>query len=208
MYITIHFGDKPVFLADRRDARIDEILMLPETVLIDECSSHAVHAMLHEIKRPEVKAGVMLSEDIDTLQKNFWKRFHVIRAAGGLIENEMGNILFMYRRGYWDLPKGKIDDGESVEECALREIHEETGLENLKIIKPLCTTYHTYLYNGEDVLKESYWFLVHGRSTDKLVPQTDEDIEEIVWADRHRVDELLHSTYPSIRSVFLGSGFN
>lgn len=208
MYITIHFGDKPVILADCRDSEISELLCHPETVLIEECSAHAVHAMLNEIKKEEVKAGVMIADDLDALRKLFWHRFKIIRAAGGLVENEHGDVLFIFRRGFWDLPKGKIDDGESIEDCAIREIQEETGLQDLKLIKPICTTYHTYEFSGEEILKESYWFLVQGQSSEKLVPQTEEDIEEIVWAKRGQVMDLISSSYPSIRSVFASAGFN
>jgi 8-oxo-dGTP pyrophosphatase MutT (NUDIX family) len=206
MYITIHFGDKQVLLSDSRDPMIDEILRHPETVLIDECSANAIHAMLQQIRKPEVRAGVMISDNLEALRTLFWKRFEVIRAAGGLVENERGDILFIHRRGFWDLPKGKMDDGESVEECALREIMEETGLERLRIVKPLCTTYHTYEFRGTEVLKESYWFQVQGHSEDVLTPQTEEDIEDIIWADKSRVPELLTSTYPSIRAVFEAYG--
>jgi 8-oxo-dGTP pyrophosphatase MutT (NUDIX family) len=208
MYITIHFGDKPVILADGRDAELLELLNHPETVLIEESSAHAVHAMLHEIKREEIKAGVMISNDLNSLQKHFWHRFQIIRAAGGLVVNERGDVLFIYRRGFWDLPKGKIDDGESVEACAIREIQEETGLQDLQLIKPLCTTYHTYEFKGEDILKESHWFLVQGHASEKLVPQTEEDIAEIIWADLAKVRELMKSTYPSIRAVFVAAGIN
>ena len=208
MYITIHFGEKPVILADGRHHELMELLSHPETVLIEECSAHAVHAMLHEIKKEEVKAGIMISEDLKKLQKLFWHRFQIIRAAGGLVENEHGEILFMYRRGFWDLPKGKIDEGESVETCAIREIQEETGLQELQLINPLCTTYHTYEFRGDEILKESYWFLVRGHASEKLVPQTEEDIQEVKWADRQQVRELMKATYPSIRTVLVAAGIN
>jgi 8-oxo-dGTP pyrophosphatase MutT (NUDIX family) len=208
MYITIHFGDKPVFLADSRDPDLSELLSHPETVLIEECSAHAVHALLHEIKKTEIRAGVMIAEDLAALRKLFWSRFQIIQAAGGLVENELREFLFIFRRGYWDLPKGKIDEGETIEACAIREIQEETGLKDLRLIRPLCTTYHTYEFKGEEILKESFWFHVEGKRTDKLIPQTEEDIQEIIWADRHRVGELLRGTYPSIRAVLVAAGLN
>ena len=120
MYLKIYFGNKPVFLCNERDQEIDEILHHPEAVLIDEFDKHAVNSLLHEIKKPDFHAGVILHSNLDELKKAFWKHFTIIKAAGGLVKNEKGEYLFIFRRGSWDLPKGKLDKGETIEQCAVR----------------------------------------------------------------------------------------
>jgi 8-oxo-dGTP pyrophosphatase MutT (NUDIX family) len=146
--------------------------------------------------------------DLPGLKELFWSNFQVMTAAGGMVVNEQEQYLFIHRRGHWDLPKGKLDEGETIEECALREIREETGLQELEIIKSLLITYHTYHMQGKDILKESYWYLVSGSVTDTLVPQTEEDIEKIIWVDRTEVAALLSGAYPSIREVVAAAGIS
>ena len=126
-----------------------------------------------------------------------------IIAAGGLVENEKGEILMMFRRGFWDLPKGKLDEGESIETCAVREVQEETGLQNVQLIYFLCKTYHEYFdkWINEDVIKESWWYLMKSSSLEKLIPQTEEDIEKLIWVDKKEMDKYLGNTYPSIKEV-------
>lgn len=201
MYITIHFGDKPVILSDDQDPYIKELLKRPDTFTLDEGSEESVQTLLEELKKPDISTGVIISIDLPGLKELFWSNFQVMTAAGGMVVNEQEQYLFIHRRGHWDLPKGKLDEGETIEECALREIREETGLQELEIIKPLLITYHTYHMLGKDILKESYWYLVSGSVTDTLVPQTEEDIEKIIWVDRTEVAALLSGAYPSIREV-------
>ncbi|MFY7964721.1 MAG: NUDIX hydrolase [Chitinophagaceae bacterium] len=126
-----------------------------------------------------------------------------IIAAGGLVENEKGEILMMFRRGFWDLPKGKLDDGESIETCAVREVEEETGLQNVLLISFLCKTYHEYFdkWINEDVIKETWWYTMKSSSSEKLIPQTEEDIEKLIWVDKKEMDKYLKNTYPSIKEV-------
>ena len=88
----------------------------------------------------------------------------------------------MFRRGKWDLPKGKLDKGETIEDCALRETKEETGLVDLKLGKPITTTYHTYDESGKHILKETYWFLIRAKKENELIPQVDEQITKLEWA--------------------------
>lgn len=208
MYITIHFGDKPVILCDEPTTFIRELLQAPGTILSEECSSTSVLCLLNELKTQAVSAAVLISADLAGLKEVFWSCFHVMQAAGGMVVNEFEQYLFIHRRGHWDLPKGKLDDGETIEECALREIREETGLVELDIIKPLLTTYHTYQMNGQDILKESHWYLISGTVNDPLIPQTEEDITEIVWVDRSAIAEMMSGAYPSIREVVDAAGIN
>src|SRR4249919_1544763 len=92
----------------------------------------------------------------------------IIKAGGGLVKNEKKEILFMFRRGKWDLPKGKLDPGESIEECAVREVVEETGLKKVELKHFLVTTYHTYTENGKHILKESHWYNMLSDSKQKM----------------------------------------
>ena len=126
-----------------------------------------------------------------------------IIAAGGLVINEKEEMLFIFRRTHWDLPKGKLDEGESIETCALREVKEETGIKNCILEKFLCKTFHQYFnqWVNEKVIKETWWYLMKSNSSEKLTPQTEEDIEQIIWVDKTDLNILLEKTYPNIIEV-------
>ena len=128
----------------------------------------------------------------------------IITAAGGLVQNSNGEFLLMYRRGFWDLPKGKLDLGESIPDCAVREVREETGLQSLELGPFICTTTHPYfdLWLNKDVVKHTHWFSMLSLANDTLVPQTEEDIEKLVWVTVPKLPEYLNNTYPTIRDVF------
>jgi 8-oxo-dGTP pyrophosphatase MutT (NUDIX family) len=122
-------------------------------------------------------------------------------AAGGVIRNLEGNILLIFRRGSWDLPKGKIDDGELSEQAALREVAEEVGLENCEIIRPLTITYHTfYDRKGRNILKPTYWYLME-TPDDVVTLQTEEDIEASVWTNPTEFLKKKEPIYPNIVRV-------
>ena len=201
MFIKIYFNDKPLFLCDDIEEALQPFLHHDDAVFIDELSSPALKSMIHEMQLEKVHAGIYYHPDLETLKKAFWKKFTVIKAAGGLVQNEKHEILFMFRRGKWDLPKGKLDPGETLETCAVREVREETGLEKVTLKKPLITTYHTYHESGKHILKESYWYTMLARGTDKLVPQTEEDIQEVKWVPEKKLNEMMGNTFPSIKDV-------
>lgn len=123
-----------------------------------------------------------------------------IKAGGGLVVNSAGEILMIFRRSRWDLPKGKLEAGETIEECALREVAEECGIDDLVLVEFLCTTHHEYIENGRPIDKESHWFLMSGSGTPK--PQTEEDITQARWVPRAEVAELLSNSYDTICTVF------
>jgi 8-oxo-dGTP pyrophosphatase MutT (NUDIX family) len=201
MYIKVYFGDKPVFLCDEMDDAIHEYLHHPDTVFMDEVSGSAIKSLLHEIAKPAFHAGVLWSADLEALKKAFWKHFTIVQAAGGLVENEAREVLLIFRRGKWDLPKGKLDEGETLPACAVREVQEETGIQAIQLKEFLLVTYHTYHDYGHSVLKESYWYRMSSSVTEVLIPQTTEDIHEIKWASKKSLEPYLENTFPSIKDV-------
>jgi 8-oxo-dGTP pyrophosphatase MutT (NUDIX family) len=137
--------------------------------------------------------------------KAFFKKIvnsvQVIKAAGGLVKNEHKEYLFIYRSDKWDLPKGKIEKGETVKEAAVREVEEECGITVKKLGKKICKTYHAYIYKGEVVLKKSYWFKMKAVGQDKLKPQKEEGITDARWFTREKTDIITKNTFPSILQV-------
>jgi 8-oxo-dGTP pyrophosphatase MutT (NUDIX family) len=107
----------------------------------------------------------------------------------------------IFRRGKWDLPKGKLDKGEKLEDCAVREVEEETGLKDIKLISPLIITYHTYHEGTKFILKESHWYNMKVSGDQKLVPQTEEGIIETKWATIKEAEQLFPQSFPSIVDV-------
>src|SRR5690625_4246413 len=119
-----------------------------------------------------------------------------------MVSNNQHEILFIHRKGFWDLPKGKAEQGETIEETALREVEEETGVQNLEIIKPLPTTYHVMKRKGKYRLKVTHWFEMHTDHEGKLTPQTEEDIAKAEWKNKEESQEALKNTYGNIKLLF------
>ena len=138
---------------------------------------------------------------IDAVKERFFAEFKYVEAAGGIVCNEHGESLMIYRNNRWDLPKGHIDAGESVEECAVREICEETGVEGAKIVRFLCNTLHAYGVYGVWELKRTAWYHLTADSCETK-PQAEEDILKAKWCTAEEVEENLRTTYPTIRNVF------
>ena len=126
-----------------------------------------------------------------------------IIAAGGLVTNPQGQILWIFRRGFWDLPKGKLDDGETIQTCAVREVGEETGIKNIRLHELLKFTNHTYFdtHLNQEVVKRTYWFHMTIPTEQKGIPQATEDIEKIEWHSLATAKHCLEQTYPSIIEV-------
>ena len=126
-----------------------------------------------------------------------------IIAAGGIVVNPNKEMLWIFRRGFWDLPKGKLDPNETIEACALREVMEETGVSNLVLGDLIMTTTHLYhdMYLNTEVEKTTYWYKI---TTDQLqdgIPQTEEEIEAIAWVKKEDIAPYLAKTYDTIKQV-------
>jgi 8-oxo-dGTP pyrophosphatase MutT (NUDIX family) len=129
----------------------------------------------------------------------FFKR---IVAAGGIVRNENNAILLMYRKQNWDLPKGKIEKGETIIQGAKREVEEETGITVDEVYqKPFITTYHAYIENEKYILKENIWFLMKSHSKYLLTPQIEEEIEDLQWVNIENISNFMKNSYPSIQRI-------
>lgn len=201
MFIKIYFNDKPLFLCNSVDETVQPYVHHDDAVFIDELNSHTVKAMIHEMEQPEIHAGVFYHRDLEELKKAFYKKFTIVVAAGGLVLNENKEILLIFRRGKWDLPKGKLDKGEKLEDCAIREVEEETGLQKVKLLSPLTIAYHTYHEGARFILKESHWYKMKVTGKQKLVPQLEEDITEIKWVNPNDLGKYIKNAYPSVVDV-------
>ncbi len=131
----------------------------------------------------------------------FKSQYLEVKAGGGLVCNTNDEYLFIFRQNKWDLPKGKLDKGETIQACAKREIEEETGTDGLEIIKKLPDTYHIYTEKNKTIIKHCYWFLMKTDSLTELQPQIKEDITRAVWMKKEAILEAMENTYPSIRGL-------
>ena len=132
----------------------------------------------------------------------FKKKLPVAVAAGGVVQNEEGKVLFIYRKKRWDLPKGKVEKGETLQEGAKREVKEETGVKKIKVGDLVGVTYHIFKRNNRYQLKESHWFYMTTKYEGELVPQTKEDITKAVWKGKQKSVKALEKTYPNIAHLF------
>lgn len=138
----------------------------------------------------------------EEILNKFTKKIPLVVAAGGVVTNKEGKVLFIYRNDKWDLPKGKIDKGETLEECALREVAEETGVQGLKIENMLKTTYHIFKRNGTYKLKEVHWYAMKTSYKGDLVGQADEGIEKVRWKGPNKIAKALENSYTNIKILF------
>ncbi len=193
----VYIAGRPLVIADRPPQRA-----APGMQVIAIGSQKHLDEVIAAMDRSENDAGVWIhpQDDLD-LWELFRSKFKFVQAAGGLVQDEKGRLLVIKRLGKWDLPKGKLDEGESVEAAALREVEEECGIDDLRLERPIAISWHTYDRKGKSFLKRTDWFLMHGSSHKKLTPQTDEDIEEVRWMTREEVKAMKADTYPSLLGV-------
>lgn len=144
---------------------------------------------------------VFVTDKPSELFARFRKHFKLIKAAGGIVFNEYGELLLIKRLGLWDLPKGKLDEGEDQKLAALREVHEECGLNFLGILKKAATTYHAYFLKGRWILKRTAWYRMIAWGDISVQPQVEEDITEVRWVNKAFLEQPEFETYDSLKEL-------
>ena len=128
-------------------------------------SEEHLDRVLDSLKQNNGKSFLLYGHDSKEMWSAFCSYFKVIEAAGGIVKNEKDECLFIYRNDTWDLPKGKIDPGETFEQAALREVEEECGISDLQLGSRIQNTYHIYEHKEKQILKITYWYLMHSRQS-------------------------------------------
>jgi len=197
MNITIYYYSKKITLQQKNQSTQNQSFknldVLTKKEIVNEfelfINQNEHHELVFETKNMEIGF------------ENFKKAFKYIYAAGGLIKKD-NTYLFIYRLKVWDLPKGKLDAGESPSEAAIRECEEECGISKLTITKELQPTYHMYEYKGGYALKKTFWYAMTTLHTGKLIPQIEENIEKVEWLSPEQIKLMVfENTYFAILDV-------
>jgi ADP-ribose pyrophosphatase YjhB (NUDIX family) len=204
----IYVNDKSLILTTDREAYIHDHPASAAFTHFDGASIRNYNQAMQHLDRPGIIGAIIEDVTAEVILDQLHAMYHPLDAAGGITFNEKSEILLIYRRGKWDLPKGKRDEGENMEECALREVKEETGLKTLLLDTKVCDTYHIYAQYGEDMLKRTAWYKMKASSTDKLKPQKEENILEARWVKEEDLAPLVARTYEAIKQVLTLTGLN
>ncbi len=162
-----------------------------------------IHALVKVFQSSSTLQRVYIpSPDPEKMYRSICSEFKEVNAAGGLVSNRRGDYLLINRDGLWDLPKGHQEMGESIEVTALREVQEETGVDNLILGNLICITDHCYLRDGIWHLKHTWWYEMLYNDPVDLTPQREEDISKAAWVAKSSLPPFLKNTFPSIKEVF------
>lgn len=215
--MKIFINDKPLDVFTPEELPVDRTfeviydnpLDIPATgdfhddVLIIEPSKDVIIKLLYLMRTRKLKnlySVTLVTKDKEGAKKFIKSRFTVIKAAGGVVLKE-DKVLFIFRLGKWDLPKGKFDKGESAAACALREVEEECNVK-VKMLSKIGKTWHTYTQDRKSILKKTYWFLMENLNDTAMKPQREEGIEDIRWMGHAEAKTALINSYPSMRYLY------
>ena len=195
----IYFGKRCIIICSPQE----EMLSDPNSVEFHVGEVLDISALVRMFEVQDTLQRIYIpSADIEKTYRRICAEFLEVNAAGGLVSNRRGDYLLINRLGLWDLPKGHQEAGEDIEVCALREVQEETGVDQLEVRRLICITDHVYLRNNIWHLKHTWWYDMLYTDPTNLTPQKEEDITKAAWVAKSSLPPFLKNTYPSIVEVF------
>ena len=191
---TIFINDSVLILSS-----LESVLEFDEQseIQIYSCG-YSMNRAINKVQNGLCKSLILQGDDVECMWRDFCSYYQLIEAAGGVVVNSKREVLWILRNGKWDLPKGKVESGEKVEDAAVREVVEECAVRGISRGGLLGVTYHTYSYKSEAILKKTYWYAMTCPSEQVLKPQLEEGITEVVWADKTKHLSCVSNTYNSI----------
>lgn len=202
----IYINNKPLILTTDAKAYIAEHLVAGGYISFVGAFPRHFRLALRHINKAGTLGAIIEDFSQKTLQEELHELYEPIDAGGGVVTNEHDEVLMIYRRGKWDLPKGKLDKGETIDECALREVSEETGLKKLKLGDKICDTYHVYTQKKQSLLKRTAWYKMKGTLNEEPLPQAEENIQEARWVGADELPLIVYKSYEAIREVMQTAG--
>lgn len=197
--IKVYFGNRMLVLA--YNTELDSMSMDFNAIHGYSNTNELAQFVDKFIRREDLTTGCIYYHNLAMLDAKFKSLFHYINAAGGLVCNGEGRYLVMERNGVVDLPKGKAEKGEKIEQTALREVEEETGVKVSHLGDEICCTYHIYKLGDTMALKKTQWYNMTVEGVPEVTPQTEENITKIMWVDAQELKALATLSYPSVRTV-------
>lgn len=197
---TAYLHDKPLHFVEVYNAGGTDF---QPGYLITSEQEMTLEQAIRELSKEKSPNGILyLCEHPDTVWLQFCHMFTLVEASGGVVENADGELLAIFRKGKWDLPKGKVDGGESPEEAGIREVEEECGITSPVIESELRPTFHTYEEKGRRLLKKTHWYRMRYDGNEALLPQLEESITDARWMSRDEFSRVfLGNTYASLRAM-------
>ena len=170
-----------------------------------ENSYDIIELIITESKDDVEKTIIVISDRIESTINELEKHYKPKIAAGGWVYNGNNQLLFIKRWEIWDIPKGHIEKGESMEECAIREVEEETGINNLEVTNKLGISRHIFSRNGKEKLKVTHWYKMKTTFNGELKPQQEEDIEEVKWVNNSNIEAYLENSWKSLKEFYFSN---
>ncbi len=195
----IYFEKRSIIICPENDPALSD----PNAIIFRPGDAFALHTLVGMVESSDTLHRICIpSDDTEAMYRRICAEFKEVNAGGGLVSNRRGDFLIISRNGLWDLPKGHQDPGEDIDVTALREVQEETGINELELRGLICVTDHCYIRDGIWHLKHTWWYdMLYTDPTD-LTPQREEDISKAAWVAKSSLPMFLQNTYPSIVEVF------